>query len=258
MAKLHYNDLGKQEWLHHLRTNELEMMIKNIPSKESKILEVGGGDGFIASSLADRGFNITSVDLNPRYPQSFPVWQGDGTKMGFSDESFDAIITVHVLPNVGQIRELLGESSRVLKNDGVMIHVVPSSFWVMITSFWHIVLLPKNLFQIYSKKIDSRSESDGNTPKKCSKVVKLLKYVFLHPVGVRKSAVHEFICFRKKSWSKIFLENKMEIKNIASGPEIYTGHSTFKERILDSRKKFAKGPITSSYCYVLTKRKETR
>lgn len=258
MVKLHYNDLSEQEWIHHLRMNELEEVLKNIPSKDLKILEIGGGDGFIAKSLAKNGYNITSIDPNPRFPQSFPVKQEDGTKMTFLDESFDIVITFHVLQSVNHLKILFEEIARVLKNDGIIIHVVPTSFWVLITSFWHVILLPRNILQSFKKISGAKSNEIKNISKKEVRIKKILKFIFLHPVGVRKSAFHEFIYFRKISWSNTFKESKMEIKKISSGPEIYTGFSIFKKKILNSRKKFVKGPISSSYCFVLTMRKEMK
>ena len=259
MVELYYNDPKEQEWTHHLRINELEKVLEHIHSKKLKILEIGGGDGFIAKCFEEKGYDITSIDPNPRFPQSFPVKQEDGTKMSFSDQSFDIVITFHVLQSVEQIQEFFSEISRILKNDGMMIHVVPSSFWVMITSFWHTILLPRNLIQIINKKSGTQTKQiEKNAKKSNSRVMKFLKYVFLHPVGVKKSAFHELVYFRKKSWTKLFLDNNMKIKNITNGPEIYSGHSLFKNKILNSRKKFVKGPITSSYCFALTKGKETK
>ncbi len=259
MVKLRYNDLKEQEWIHHLRINELEKTLEHISSKKLKILEIGGGDGFIAKCFAEKGYDITSIDPNPRFPQSFPVKQEDGTKMSFSDKTFDIVITFHVLQSVEDIQGFFLEISRILKNDGIVIHVIPSSFWVIITSFWHTILLPRNLIQIFNKKTGSQTEEIEKTEKKQdSRFLKFLKYVFLHPVGVKKSAFHELLYFKKKSWSKLFRNNNMEIKNVTNGPEIYSGYSVFKDRILNLRKKFVKKSITSSYCFVLTKRKELK
>jgi len=57
-------------WLHHVRYVELEMIKEFLLiHKNSKILEIGGGDGFQAKILSNEGFSVVSVDIEPRSPE---------------------------------------------------------------------------------------------------------------------------------------------------------------------------------------------
>ena len=66
-----------------------------------------------------------------------------------------------MLQEIYNIEDAFMEMKRVLKKDGVIIHIVPSSWWSLITNFWHYCFIPKYLiksnkfqqiFKVNSKK----------------------------------------------------------------------------------------------------------
>ena len=72
------------EWLHHVRHAELKIIEEFLcNNKNIKILEIGGGDGFQAKVLSDKGFSVVSIDTEPRIPQFFPVKKIDITKFNW-------------------------------------------------------------------------------------------------------------------------------------------------------------------------------
>ncbi len=57
------------EWLQFIRNAEFAKVLKKFPIKKNiKVLEIGGGDGFIAKKIHDQGYEITLIDQIPKYP----------------------------------------------------------------------------------------------------------------------------------------------------------------------------------------------
>ena len=146
------------EWLHYVRHNELKIINKILCSyKNPKILEIGGGDGFQAKEINDNGFSIISVDIEPRFPQFYPVEKIDDVKLNFPDETFDIVFTSHVLPHIHNIESLFHQIKKVIKKDGIILHMVPSSGWSFITNFWHFLFIPKYILKSIKKRVCNKS-----------------------------------------------------------------------------------------------------
>jgi len=254
MKKIVYNDIEEQNWLHIIRKNELDSALQLFPPKKNiKILEIGGGDGFIAKCISEIGYDITSIDIQPRYPQSFPVKQGNAAKINFPNEFFDVVFTCLVLPNIEDFETVFSEMKRVLKNDGKIIHIVPTSWWSITTNFWHFILLPIHILKYIKKsKSTKKQQNEKNDSKENPKILRLMNYVFLNPVGIYPSFWHEIYYFSNFYWKKLFKRYNFEIINIKNSPFSYSGYNVFKKQFLKSRKLFSK-KFPSSTCYVLEK-----
>jgi ubiquinone/menaquinone biosynthesis C-methylase UbiE len=99
----------------------------------TRALEVGIGTGRIARPLAERGVRVTGVDIAPKMlarlrdqlgPEHAPpdLVLGDATRLPFADETFAAVIIVHVLHLVSSPADTLAELRRVLGQGGVFLH----------------------------------------------------------------------------------------------------------------------------------------
>ncbi len=254
MKKIVYEDIKEHDWLHIIRKNELNSALQLFPSnKNIKILEIGGGDGFIAKCISDVGYDITSIDIQPRYPQSFPVKQWDASKIDFPKGFFDIIFSCHVLQHIEDFESVFRETNRVLKNNGKIIHIVPTSWWSITTNFWHFILLPKYFWK-YIKKSKSvkNQENNKNESSKNCKILKIINYIFLHPLGIYPSFWHEIFYFSNIYWKKFFRKQDFKIINIKNSSFSYSGYSVFRGRNLKLRKFFSKF-FPSSICYVLEK-----
>ena len=120
----------KELWLDLLRRNVV------LPS-ESKVLDVGCGTGFLSLLLAELGFDVTGVDFSEEMRGegerkareqglSIRFQRGDAENPDFPDNSFDAIISRHVVwtltePShaMAKWRSLLRPGGMVLIVDGV-------------------------------------------------------------------------------------------------------------------------------------------
>lgn len=252
------------EWLHYLRKEELWDVMKIFPTPENiRILELGGGDGYQAKLISEKGYDVISLDINPRHPLEFPVKKIDGKNISFPSETFDLVFTSHTIAHIEDTEKTLQEIKRVLKKNGLAIHIVPTTWWSIITNFWHYVLMPKYLCCYFSnqKKLgfkDSSSKKNGgknifNNKSDSNSNKGLINYFFLHPLGTNPSFVHEFFYFSKFYWRKLFKDNGFRIVAIVNGPYSYSGHGLFKMKGLRIRKFFGQRGITASYGFVLRK-----
>lgn len=250
------NNKTNIDWMHFIRNEELETALKKFPVKKNiKILEIGGGDGFMANKIHNCGYEVISIDEIPKYPQYFPVIMGNATKLNYESEKFDIIFSSHVIAHIDKIELFFTECKRVLKKDGLMIHIVPSTSWSLATNFWHYILLPK-LFLEWRKITNSNlNDLKINTmiDKKEKTINKIINILFLHPLGTSPSFIHEFIYFSKYKWKKFFQNYGFSIIDVENGPYFYSGHNILKNKFYGLRRMFAMKGFTGSFCFILKK-----
>ena len=259
------HSLDKKSWYEFSRDIELSTALNLFPNnKHTKILEIGGGDGYQAQRMMKLGYDVISIDINPKFPQYHPVKKVDGVHLNFPPNTFDVIYSSCVLEHVENMDLVFNEFHKILKDDGIMIHVVPSSSWTILTNFWHYVLIPRHIFlsntflkligkhkqqitttNIYDdiSNIDSRSKSSK------------IKYLLLHPHGIYPSLYHELYYYSKFYWKKLFKKQGFETISIINGPYLYSGYGIFRMKFLTLRSFFAKYLSSSFYIFVVKKKK---
>ena len=252
---------NEKRWWELIRNGELITALKLFPKERNlKVLEIGGRDGYQAELISKNGYNVTSIDINPLSPQFHPVQKGNITKLDFHENSFDIIFSSNMLQEISDIEVSFMEMKRVLKKNGIIIHIVPSSWWSLITNFWHYCFIPKYLikskkfqhtFNSNIKKENSNKESlnGGNDSSK-----KNLKKLFLHPLGANTSFMHEIVYFSSFYWKKLFFQNGFKVTNKKNCPYYYSGYSIFKFKFIKLRKFLAKIYFPSCYCFVMIKK----
>ncbi len=247
-------------WWQKIRNDELSIALDFFPDKgDLKILEIGGRDGYQAERISKNGFKVTSIDIKPIFPQFYPVQKGDTIKLDFHENSFDIIFSSNMLQEILSIDEALLEMRRVLKKDGIIIHIVPSSWWSLITNFWHYCFIPKYLIKskkfqnIINTDIKNHDKSGKNFQKNSTDSKKNLKRLFFHPLGANTSFVHEIIYFSNFYWKKLFKKNRFEIIKQKNCPYFYSAYSIFRFKFLKFRKFLAFMGITSCYCFIMKK-----
>ncbi|MBA3442758.1 MAG: class I SAM-dependent methyltransferase, partial [Pyrinomonadaceae bacterium] len=136
--------------LEKLRKKEIET-VRFFFSPCKRVLEIGGGSGYQAGLIAFWGCDVVSIDLPDRpVPQArfYPVLDYDGINIPFANESFDIIFSSNVLEHIQLLPPICAEMRRVLKAEGLAIHLVPSSAWRLWTNLSHYIYLLKRFLGI--------------------------------------------------------------------------------------------------------------
>ncbi len=92
------------------------------------VLEVGVGTGRIAVPLVGAGIDVVGIDLSqPMLAQlqakagGVPIARADGTQLPFAEDSFGAILAIHVFHLVPEWRDAALEVLRVLQPGGIVL-----------------------------------------------------------------------------------------------------------------------------------------
>ena len=120
--------------LEDIRKYELGVVFKLLPPI-GKILEIGAGTGWQAQALTKRGYEVSAIDLlssNYKENRIWPVTEYDGVHIPFPDKTFDIVFSSNTLEHIPHVHNFQKEIHRVLKDDGVAIHILPSGSW----RFW--------------------------------------------------------------------------------------------------------------------------
>ncbi len=189
-----------QAFLKEIREHELKQVIKNIPIK-SKILEIGGGSGWQAIILENLGHKVSSIDIKNSFyleEKVFNVETYDGKNLPFKNKNFDVIFSSNVLEHIKEINSYQKELYRVLKDDGIAIHLMPSATWRIWTIFTDL----------------------------------LKSWYLAGPHGEHAPNIFiEILFFKKTWWKKQFSNNNWYILSTGTNNLFYTGNSILGKKI---------------------------
>jgi SAM-dependent methyltransferase len=245
-------------WVQYVRSLELAGAARFLEQASGrKLLEIGGADGFLAKQMSMLGFEVTSIDVAPKVPQHYPVQNGSVTNLEFPDGSFDVIFSSHVIAHIRDKAPAFREMKRVLTANGIGVHIVPSTWWSLVSNFWHFILLPgsvvKRLFRGKREQAipgcESPSQSDlaipgadsgANEKPLQSKMNERVRQMLLHPLGEHPSFLHEIIFFSRWYWTRLFQQNGFSVLRIQGGPLLQSGYRLFPFRAVKSRRILAR------------------
>lgn len=139
-------------------------------SRALRVLEVGTGGGGIANYFGthpDLRCEVIAVDVCDlrEVEDGYRFVQVAGVDLPFEDQSFDLVITNHVIEHVGdrnaQLRHL-GEIHRVMKVGGAGYLAVPNR-WMLVEPHYHLILLswlPRRLRTPYLRMLGRGNHYD--------------------------------------------------------------------------------------------------
>ncbi len=213
-----------QEFLKKIREHELDRVTKVLPNK-GRILEIGGGSGWQAKILQNLGYKVTSIDIKDSFyleEKIFNVKIYDGSNVPFSNKKFDIIFSSNVLEHIKEVNKYQKELYRVLKDDGVAIHIMPSATWRIWTIFTDLVK----------------------------------SWYLAGPHGEHAPNIFsEILFFRKKWWQKQFTNNNWKVITTSSNNLFYTGNSIFGNKI-SIRNRINLSKILGSSCNIFLLKKK--
>ena len=121
-----------QKYLQTCKTNfwkkvfnaELAYILREL-NEVKKVLSVGCGPAIIEAGLAEHGFNVTGLDISEEAlgcaPDTVRTVADSAEKMTFADNSFDAVIYIASLQFIGNYKQAIKQTVRVLKPRGKII-----------------------------------------------------------------------------------------------------------------------------------------
>lgn len=229
-------------FLNELRRSEWDAIVDLFPPG-CRILEIGAGTGAQAVLMISAGFDVTAIDLdvsNYAEHRVFPVIDYDGKTFPFADSTFDVVFSSNVLEHVLDLENLHRESKRVLKDNGVCVHVIPTHIWRFWTSIASVPAFVRALWDFI--------RSPG---RKTFRQVGSRGYVMLCQPrhGERGTVLTELWTFSPKWWHSHFQQSAFEIVDEREVGLFYTGESVLGPHLSISKRRHWALQLGSA-CYV--------
>jgi SAM-dependent methyltransferase len=215
----------------------------------------GGGSGYQAAALASWGCRVYSIDLadRPRTAKSHHlVVDYDGHRMPFRDGSFDVAFSSNVLEHVAEMPQLLREIRRVLRRDGLAVHVVPSAAWRFWTMVAHYGYLGRASLGHGTMPGAVVVPSAAAVARRRGLGYLLRRVMFPGPHGVSRSAMAELLAFSRWRWRQAFEAAGFAISDRTTTGLFYTGYTLCPGLTLSVRRRLARW--LGSACHVFVTR----
>lgn len=166
-----------------------------LPRKlDGKLLEIGCGNGTMLSSMQEFGWTAQGVDFDPNAVQvardrGLNVQLGTLKDQGYQNESFDALVMVHVIEHLSDPRDLLRECYRILKVGGHLIVVTPNaSSWghKLYGQNWRGLEPPRHLRIFTISSIKEMAVQAGFSECECRTTVRGARGMFLGSMSLER------------------------------------------------------------------------
>jgi len=258
------------EMLKILRSLELKRtleLMRHEKPQAGRLLEIGAGTGEQVKKLSDEGYSVEAIDMQESdylEHRIWPVLDYDGEHIPFPDAAFDVVFSSNVLEHIPHVIEFQKEIHRVLKPNGIAVHLLPTGtcrFWTNITYylFWTGLVFKRifsRLFRIKAEKNQSPGENSANTVTKRLGIRAVLRRLIPPRHGEFGNTLTEIYYFSKIRWVKLFQRAGWEIKKYSTSKLFYSQHLIFGPAIsLKTRTNLSFLLGSSCHVFIMTKSK---
>ncbi|MCK5477105.1 MAG: class I SAM-dependent methyltransferase [Candidatus Aenigmarchaeota archaeon] len=241
--------------LNEQRKRELDTLLENISFKpDANGLEIGSGNCYQSNFLKKKFSFLISTEydknaIDKKNLKDILFLLCDAQNLCFKKNKFNVIYSSNVFEHIPNKHEALKEMTRVLKDDGVMIHIMPSRTWKILNFFGHYLNLLRSVIIMLILKKEKPPEKTINKKENVEEKKKIMRF-FIPPIhGTYKTHFEEYICFGKNRWIVFFEKNNMKIEKIIKMP-LYSGYMFGFERLRRSGEFLG---FSSSYAYFVSK-----
>ena len=233
-------------------------------------LELGAGDGFQAPFIKRYAKELLSTDINEGYIHQRPI---EGIRYAACDadhlsdspislqhrQAFDLIFSSNLLEHLRAPGQALIDMRDLLKDDGIMIHVMPNAFWKTTSLLlYHLHILSSAYEQLIHRlglphhpfrwqRVASTEFVNNPHQEKRGLWRRLLAPL---PHGEYPSNWSELRAYRKRRWLREFDQSGWDI--IAVRPGVVSSGYGFGWNTL--RSLLRAWGISSEYAYIVCKR----
>ena len=198
--------------LHSVRERELYMVLNHINiSPDTRILEIGCGDGYQSSILRTYSNYVVSTDMTTERGATELNVLCDGEYLPFKDSQFDIVYSSYVLEHIRDKSKALNEMKRVLVDDRTIIIIVPTSIVRILYALIYYPYITYCLLRLTLKRIfqEKKNNSEGIT------IPHPITYYCLPPVhGAYRNIFEETKSYLIRSWVKLFRNNGLEVVKV--------------------------------------------
>jgi ubiquinone/menaquinone biosynthesis C-methylase UbiE len=254
-------------WTHleQIRSAEAELALVELQRRKpprANLIEIGGGSGWQAQKFAQAGYDVASFDLrNNEYAgrRAYPVQDYDGHHLPAESACADIVFSSNVLEHIAHVRAFQVELLRVLKLDGIALHILPTPSWRLWTSVTHYPWVTKKLAaRLTGGTIaqppygeGARAESQVQNTS-LGRIFKNALYPARH--GEIGNSITELYYFSRHRWARLFEATGWRIDHYATNGLAYTGHSLVGGALgLSTRRRMSRFLGSSCHVFVLRK-----
>lgn len=209
--------LGTLLYLHPGRRAEVDASVIGLPAMPSgRLLEVGCGSGTILYRLQSMGWEVEGVDFDPvavenARSKGLSVRFGELNEQGYPDDTFDVVISNHVIEHVPDPAALIAECHRVLKPGGQIVAYTPNSEALghrIYKANWRGIEPPRHLHIFNCSVIVKMANSSGFDNCSCTSSCrgagillnshKIYKYGYIEKnrwPSLAQRVINEILCF---------------------------------------------------------------
>jgi 2-polyprenyl-3-methyl-5-hydroxy-6-metoxy-1,4-benzoquinol methylase len=118
-------DLGQRSVAEHTKGKQIALAL--VPDGHGKrALDVGAREGHQTRRLESRGYEVTSIDVEPQFASCHRVDANE--RLPFEDGHFDLVWCSEVIEHLVEPARALAELRRVTKRGGVLLLTTPNSY----------------------------------------------------------------------------------------------------------------------------------
>jgi 2-polyprenyl-3-methyl-5-hydroxy-6-metoxy-1,4-benzoquinol methylase len=203
---------------------------------------------------------VYAIDIESSGYKDERIWDivdYNGTTIPFEDKKFDVVFSSNVLEHIPHVKEFQKEIERVLKDDGIAIHLMPTETWRFWTILTHYIYIFLFLFKIiFSKLLKSNAKTNNNAKKiqNISKKELLQKVLIAQRHGEQGNIISEIYYFSKSYWNRLFSLTKWKIVDYKTNGIYYSGYFVGAKYFnIKTRKVLSKTFGSSCHFYILEK-----
>ena len=261
------NDLTPRQshlaFLDTVRAYELDLARSYLPASAEndvpcRLLEVGAGTGAQAKRLSELGYKVSALDVRGgsyNKVRCFDIVEYDGINLPFPNRSYDVVFSSHVLEHVVHLDEVLKEMYRVLADDGICIHLVPTPScrtWSLAAHYiWLIRRVVQRLLIFRSATADVK-----DTPRMPTSVAAWFWTLFPARHGERGNTVTEIYYYSRHFWQDKFKKCNFRIVHMSSNDLFYTMANAMGSAVSMKKRRFM-ARIFGSACHIYVLKKDS-